>query len=49
MNGIAREFLVLSMSTVVVLVLVTHYTGAEGITNAVGGNLAGIYKVLEGR
>ena len=49
MKGIAREFLVLSMGTVFVYLLVAHYTGAEGIARATGSSLSEIYKTLQGR
>jgi hypothetical protein len=46
---LAREFLVLSMGTVFVLLVLSHGDPAEGIIEKLGGALIGVYGTLQGR
>ncbi len=46
---LVQEFVKLSFGAILLFLLLAHFTGAEGIANAVGGQTANIYKTLQGR
>lgn len=49
MKGLSREFIGLSLGTVFVFLIVTHYTGAAKTISALGQSGALVYRTLQGR
>jgi hypothetical protein len=48
MSSIVKQFVVLSFVVTGVYIVLTHYTGAEGVTGALGKADSEIFKTLQG-
>jgi hypothetical protein len=49
MKGITREFLMIWAGLIAGFLVLEHYTGFSKDVSAIGGNLVGLSKALQGR
>lgn len=48
MKGLIQEFITLALGAVFLYLVLAHYTGAERVISATGGQAANIFKTLQG-